>query len=492
MTSVEATRVHADRRTCSDDAAARGVAASDRLAHRRRGCVSDRRVWPAVWRQSHLLTRRRPSIGDWIAARPRRRTAPWRDRGSSAWPACSSRPHTLRPPVRRSSRNDGANATYFVASTPSGRCCWRCRSPKPRRRLAPRRGDDRRLRAAGRLQRAGARAGGRLEVPRSSRRSGSASRCSASSSWRPAIPAAGSARSPGSALADLRRGRPQTALVAYLLLLAGLAAKIGWAPVHNWLPDAHCEAPPPVSALLSAALLPAVLLVAWRSEQRARPGRRASDGAGGVARLRARVAGRRGPVPLAAPARGSGCSPTRASSTWASSRSASASRTPLAPAGVVDPHRRARPRQGARLLRRHPAPAHEPRAAGHAVTGIARTQRTLGTTLGISLGTLAGLPPSPLFVSEVLIVAGGFAAGRPGRPAPRASCSRSGSSAWPTPCSRRPPARAVAATARTRAGLRGADRCSRLSPSVVLLALSLTGVRGCPARARRRARQGVS
>jgi formate hydrogenlyase subunit 3/multisubunit Na+/H+ antiporter MnhD subunit len=33
--------------------------------------------------------------------------------------------------------------------------------------------------------------------------------------------------------------------------------------------------------------------------------------------------------------------------------------------------------------------------------------------LGISLGALAGLPPSPLFVSEVFIVAGGFAAGRP-------------------------------------------------------------------------------
>ena len=62
-----------------------------------------------------------------------------------------------------------------------------------------------------------------------------------------------------------------TALVAYILLLAGLAAKIGWAPVHNWLPDAHAEAPPPVSALLSAALLPAVLLVAWRSEQSLAP-----------------------------------------------------------------------------------------------------------------------------------------------------------------------------------------------------------------------------
>ena len=66
-------------------------------------------------------------------------------------------------------------------------------------------------------------------------------------------------------------GEPGSALVAYLLLLAGLAAKIGWAPVHNWLPDAHSEAPPPVSALLSAALLPAVLLVAWRSEHALAP-----------------------------------------------------------------------------------------------------------------------------------------------------------------------------------------------------------------------------
>lgn len=30
-----------------------------------------------------------------------------------------------------------------------------------------------------------------------------------------------------------------TALFATALLLVGLAAKIGWAPVHNWLPDAH-------------------------------------------------------------------------------------------------------------------------------------------------------------------------------------------------------------------------------------------------------------
>src|SRR4029079_13822849 len=58
-----------------------------------------------------------------------------------------------------------------------------------------------------------------------------------------------------------------------------------------------------------------------------------------------------------------------------------------------------------------PPISHEPRAAGHAATGIARTQTTLAASLGISLGALAGLPPSPLFASEVLIVAGGVQAG---------------------------------------------------------------------------------
>lgn len=42
---------------------------------------------------------------------------------------------------------------------------------------------------------------------------------------------------------------------ALIFLLIGYGTKMGLAPLHTWLPDAHSEAPSPVSALLSGALL---------------------------------------------------------------------------------------------------------------------------------------------------------------------------------------------------------------------------------------------
>ena len=42
---------------------------------------------------------------------------------------------------------------------------------------------------------------------------------------------------------------------AFVFLLVGYGTKMGLAPMHTWLPDAHSEAPSPVSALLSGALL---------------------------------------------------------------------------------------------------------------------------------------------------------------------------------------------------------------------------------------------
>ncbi len=54
---------------------------------------------------------------------------------------------------------------------------------------------------------------------------------------------------------------------AFVFLLVGYGAKMGLAPLHNWLPDAHSQAPSLVSALLSGALLNCALLGILRGHQ---------------------------------------------------------------------------------------------------------------------------------------------------------------------------------------------------------------------------------
>ena len=48
--------------------------------------------------------------------------------------------------------------------------------------------------------------------------------------------------------------------LGFLLLLVGYGTKVGLAPMHTWLPDAHSEGPTPVSAMLSGALLNTAML----------------------------------------------------------------------------------------------------------------------------------------------------------------------------------------------------------------------------------------
>lgn len=48
---------------------------------------------------------------------------------------------------------------------------------------------------------------------------------------------------------------PSLVSLSFLLVLIGYGTKVGLAPMHTWLPDAHSEGPAPVSALLSGALL---------------------------------------------------------------------------------------------------------------------------------------------------------------------------------------------------------------------------------------------
>lgn len=201
-------------------------------------------------------------------------------------------------------------------------------------------------------------------------------------------------------------------LVALVLLLAGLATKVGWAPVHNWLPDAHSEAPAPISAMLSAALLPSVLLVAWRVKETLAPAvgpgtTRAIFIGFGLASILVAVPFLWRPLPwkrllaysslehMGVIALGIGFG------------------TPLAIAGVVlhiAGHALAKSLgfyTALPLLRRDPG------AARRAPSGVAQDCPSTAAAMGVSLVALAGLPPSPLFLSELLILLGGITAGEP-------------------------------------------------------------------------------
>ena len=63
------------------------------------------------------------------------------------------------------------------------------------------------------------------------------------------------------AKADLE---PTVIGLAFVFLLVGYGTKVGLAPLHNWLPDAHAEGPTPVSAVLSGLLLNVALYAVIR------------------------------------------------------------------------------------------------------------------------------------------------------------------------------------------------------------------------------------
>ena len=52
--------------------------------------------------------------------------------------------------------------------------------------------------------------------------------------------------------------------LAFIFLLVGYGTKVGLAPLHAWLPDAHAEGPTPISAVLSGLLLNVALFALLR------------------------------------------------------------------------------------------------------------------------------------------------------------------------------------------------------------------------------------
>ncbi|MBS1888372.1 MAG: hypothetical protein JSU06_14415 [Actinobacteria bacterium] len=213
------------------------------------------------------------------------------------------------------------------------------------------------------------------------------------------------------ALAGSAAGMPgQATLFAFVLVVTGLAAKIGWAPVHNWLPDAHSEAPPPISALLSAALLPTVLLVSWRTELALAPAlgttaiRELFLGFGLVS-LAVAVPFLWRPLPwkrllaysslehMGVLALGIGFG------------------TPLAIAGVVVHLVGHAIAKSLGFYTAIPLLRQDPGAARRAARGVARFSPSTAGAMAVSLVALAPVPPSPLFASELLVLLGGIEAG---------------------------------------------------------------------------------
>jgi len=59
---------------------------------------------------------------------------------------------------------------------------------------------------------------------------------------------------------------PEPLQLAFAFILVGYGTKAGLAPMHTWLPDAHSEAPSPISAMMSGVLLAVALyaIARWK------------------------------------------------------------------------------------------------------------------------------------------------------------------------------------------------------------------------------------
>ena len=65
-------------------------------------------------------------------------------------------------------------------------------------------------------------------------------------------------------LREAHRFDPRLLSLAFVFLLVGYGTKVGLAPFHAWLPDAHAEGPTPISAVLSGLLLNVALYALLR------------------------------------------------------------------------------------------------------------------------------------------------------------------------------------------------------------------------------------
>ena len=204
--------------------------------------------------------------------------------------------------------------------------------------------------------------------------------------------------------------RPSPASRSGLLVL-GFGAKAGLIPLHAWLPDAHSQAPAPVSALMSGVLLSVAFYAVLRFKA-------IGDAALGTAFLRTLLL----IVALATLAVAAtlliGQRDYKRMLAYSSMEHmglialGAAVGTRLADRGHPAAHGRARPRQSGRVpqLRSHPAPLPQQRRS-HPCAAWPPAAPVLAVTFGLAIAALLGFPPAAVFASELGIARAGADAG---------------------------------------------------------------------------------
>jgi hydrogenase-4 component F len=210
-------------------------------------------------------------------------------------------------------------------------------------------------------------------------------------------------------LAAAPRLHPEVMRLAFAFLLVGFGTKAGLVPMHTWLPDAHSEAPAPLSAMMSGVLLAVALyaLARWKVIVEATTGSGFTDT---LLLVAAAVTILVGSLSLAAQQQykrllayssiehtglacfGLALGPlgTAAALLHLTGHALAKSTAFLVAGRILSRYRRSDIASASGLLTALPAS---------------------GTLFGASLVALAGLPPFGLFLSEVLLLKAGWVAG---------------------------------------------------------------------------------
>ncbi len=277
---------------------------------------------------------------------------------------------------------------------------------------------------------------------------------------------------------------PRIVEMAFVFLLVGYGTKAGLAPMHTWLPDAHSEAPAPVSAMMSGVLLAVGVYAILRFKP-------IVDVAAGPAVARRLLVA----LGLALDGGGGRLSLEPAATTSACWRYSSVEHLGLVslglgfggPWGVAGAHLAhwptTRSRSPCSSSSRGGSAPRTARMEIEAVRGLLARLPVSGPLFFAAMLALLGLPPFGLFVSEVMIVGAGFAAGTDGG-------RGRGAGAAPAHRLRRPPPRAPAACCTGRRADREPERSAWAAlPMVAALALLVMTRPRVAARPGRRARQ---